>query len=415
MNTYNHNGTEFYRDYPLKGLEARKAGRAWAKWRGAGSVSVDSLTMPELNAVWMDTSDALLADLCAGKLPAADKVREAEAKAESDQPKTTPRQTPSGEGLNLDDAKTLLDIFNKAKGGTAALDEGRVIDLINQYAPKPEPVIKGYEFKVDGKLAKVEGRQHAYFPLIAAALTVRQHVWLVGPAGGGKTHMVSQAAKAAGLESAAPFSVCGQTTKTDLLGFVDAQGVYRGTAFRDAYENGKVFPLDEVDNGNANVLAVLNAAFANGETTFPDRVVKRHPDFVCVACANTFGQGASALYVGRNPIDAATLDRFFFVSLPYDEGLEASFVGIEGVPSPAFNLTEGGKVPAAEWFKVVTDARKNAERAGIKAVISPRATIAGAKLAAAGVGKAWLLKGLLIKSLDSISAGKLLPAPAPAA
>lgn len=405
MNTYNHNGTEFYRDYPLKGLEARKAGRAWAKWRGAGSVSVDSLTMPELNAVWMDTSDTLLADLCAGKLPAAEKVREAEAKAEAEQPK----QTPKAQGLDIDDAQRLLDIFNKAKGGSAALDEGRVIELVKEHAPKPEPYVVGYEFKAADKVIKVEGRQHAYFPLLVAALSIRQHAWLVGPAGGGKTTIVSKAAEAVGLGYVA-LSVCAQTTKSDFLGFIDANGVYRSTAFRRAFEEGLVFVADEADAGNANVLAILNAALANGEMTFPDKTVKRHPDFVCVACANTFGGGATSQYVGRNPIDAATLDRFFFVQMPYDEGLEASFIGIEGVASPSFDLTEGGNIQADAWFTLVQTARKNAEKNAIKAVISPRATIAGAKLAALGVGKAWLLRGLLVKSLDAISAGKVLPA-----
>jgi cobaltochelatase CobS len=143
------------------------------------------------------------------------------------------------------------------------------------------------------------------------------------------------------------------------------------------------------------------------DRTFPDKTVKRHPDFVTVACANTFGGGATSQYVGRNPIDAATLDRFFFVTIPYDEGLEASFIGIEGVASPSFDLSEGGACSELDWFEVVTKARKAAETNGIKAVISPRATMAGAKLSKLGVGKAWLVKGLITKSLDAVSVGKL--------
>lgn len=406
MNTtsFIHNGIEYFRSDSLKGVEARKAGRAWAKAQGAGSVTADNLTMAELNAIWLDTSNNLLVGLVSGKLPSAEKVQESEARIEAE----TPRQAPSGDGLSLDDAKTLLDILNRGKGGKAALDEDRVLELIKEHCPKPEPFIKGFEFKTDKGTFKTEGRQHAFFPLVVAALLAKQHVWLVGPAGGGKTSLVSKAAESLGLEHRA-ISVCGQTTKTDLLGFIDAQGVYRGTAFREAFEQGKVFCLDEADNGNANVLAVLNAALANGEMTFPDKTVQRHPNFVTIACANTFGNGASALYVGRNPIDAATLDRFLFVSLPYDEGLEASFVGIEGIPSPTFDLSEGGLLDPLAWFSLVQTARKNAEKHGIKAVVSPRATIAGARLAALGVGKAWLVKGLIIKSLDAISAGKVLP------
>ena len=36
----------------------------------------------------------------------------------------------------------------------------------------------------------------------------------------------------------------------------------------------------------------------------------KHEDFVAIGAANTFGAGADAQYVGRNALDAATLDRF---------------------------------------------------------------------------------------------------------
>lgn len=403
MNTtsFFHNGATYSRTEALKGLDARKAGRAWLKSVGVGSVMVDSLSMGELNAAWMDLSNSLAIGMAQGQLPEPSKVRESEAKIQAEE-----AQKPESKGVTLQDAQTLLDILSKAKGGKAELDEARVLELIDQHAPKPEPYVKGYTFKTESQTFKTEGRQHAYFPLVVAALATRQHVWLVGPAGGGKTSMVSKAAETLGLQHRA-ISVCGQTTKSDLLGFIDAHGVYRSTAFREAFEQGLVFLLDEADNGNANVLAVLNAALANGEMTFPDKTVKRHADFVCVACANTFGGGATSQYVGRNPIDAATLDRFFFVAMPYDEGLEASFIGIEGVASPAFDLGEGGTVDKLTWFKTVQTARANAEKNAIKAVVSPRATIAGDKLSALGVGKAWLLRGLIVKSLDSVSAGKL--------
>jgi hypothetical protein len=92
-----------------------------------------------------------------------------------------------------------------------------------------------------------------------------------------------------------------------------------------------------------------------------------------------------------------------------DEGLEASFVGVHsGVESPYFYMEAGGVMSPAGWLKSVQTARANAEKHGIKVVISPRATIGGAKLAAAGVGVDWLKKGFLFKALDSLSAEKLL-------
>lgn len=346
--------------------------------------------MEALNACWLDTSNAELNRQIAlsNNAPAAKPA----AKAES-------------ADVSLADAQTILDIFKRAKGGAAELDEARVIELITEHA-KPIRVTERYVFEVNAKAAEITERQHSYFPLIVACLTARQHVWLVGPAGGGKTTLVSYAAKAAGLEYRC-ISVCAQTTKSDFLGFIDAHGIYRSTPFREAFETGKVFVLDEGDNGNANVLAVMNAGMANGEMAFPDGIVKRHPDFCVVACANTFGQGATSAYVGRNQLDAATLDRFFFITLPYDEGLEASFIGVSGVPSPAFSLSAGGTISAADWLDIVRKARSAAESNGIKTVISPRATLGGSKLASLGVGLNWLKSGFIAKSLDANSASRL--------
>ena len=383
------NATTYTRNEPLSGIAGRQHLRGWLKERGGKSAWVDTLPMSALNAAWVDTTDVALADLLAS------------------QPENAPSRQRTAAPQTEDASALIAKAFELMASQTKQpLDESRVIELIHVHT-RPHYVTESYSFKVSGVTREILERQHAYFPLVVAALSARQHVWLVGPAGGGKTTLVSAAARANGLEHRA-LSVCAQTTKTDLLGFIDAHGVYRSTAFREAFEKGMVFCLDEADNGNPNVLAVLNAALANGEMTFPDATVPRHPDFVCVACANTFGAGASPLYVGRNQIDAATLDRFFFLSMPYDEGLEASFIGIDSAPSPEFDLTAGGRVTPADWFDVVSNARKRAEVSGLKVVISPRATIGGAKLALLGVGKEWLLQGFIFKGLDKNSAFRLV-------
>jgi len=198
----------------------------------------------------------------------------------------------------------------------------------------------------------------------------------------------------------AALSVCSQTTKTDLLGYLDAHGNYRSTNFREIYEKGGVFCLDEIDNGNANVLAVLNSALAGENNAFPDKMVKRHPNFVVVACANTFGLGASGGYVGRTQIDAATLDRFFFVDMPYDDGLEAHVAGVDVVTSPVWNAL-GQSVPDVKtWLAVVKKTREAVAELGVKAIISPRATYTGVALIKQGVPLQYLEKGLLYKSMS---------------
>ena len=360
----------YNRNETLAGSEALSFLRNGLRENGVASKLADSLTMAELNEAWTDqTQTALLALV--------------------NRPEAKPAPVVPAAG-NETAAALMMQALAMVQTKAPALDESRILELIREHAPKPEPSVVQYSFTTAAGTVTTERREHSYFPLIVAALS----------------SLVGAAAGVLGLEHRA-LSVCAQTTKTDLLGFIDATGVYRGTAFREAFEKGFVFCLDEADNGNPNVLAVLNSALANGEMTFPDATVKRGEGFVCVACANTFGNGATGGYVGRNQIDAATLDRFFFVNLPLDEGLEASFVGVSGVESPAFDMAAGGEVTAAGWLWFVRQARANAETHGVKVVISPRATIGGAKLAAAGVGADWLKKGFLIKALDSLSAGKL--------
>ena len=204
------------------------------------------------------------------------------------------------------------------------------------------------------------GLQHHLFETILKIARRRRNVLLVGPAGGGKTHMGSAIAKALELPFW-PMSVGPQSTKTDIIGFIDAHGIYRDTPFRQAFKNGGVFLLDELDAGNAGVLTLLNAALSNGHMSFPDAVIEKHEDFICIAAANTYGRGADRQYVGRNQLDAATLDRFRVLDFDYDEKLELALAG------------------NAEWTRRVQKYRARAWELKERVVISPRASIGGAE------------------------------------
>ena len=193
----------------------------------------------------------------------------------------------------------------------------------------------------------------------------RLNVWIAGPAGSGKTHAAKQAAEALGLE----FGFHGAMLMAhELVGFVDAAGTYHETQFVKRFRDGGLCLLDELDSGSNEALLTLNAALANGQMSLPNgEIVARNPDFVCLGAANTFGQGATAEYIGRNRIDAAFLSRFSVkLSWEYDEILERELSG-----NP-------------DWAKRVQRARKKAETAGLKIVIDPRHSQAGAALIAAG-------------------------------
>ncbi len=210
---------------------------------------------------------------------------------------------------------------------------------------------------------------HPAFQEVLDLVCDGEEVFLPGPTGCGKSHLVKQVAAAyskfKGWESTrfASISCSGGVTESSFFGkllpapsapaaiverfaSLVAAGMneqtaatamaadsgsfaFQSTQFLDVYENGGVFLLDEMDACDENVLVAINSALANGYVAVPNRVGKpvayRHPDFVCVGAANTFGRGADRLYVGRTQLDESTLDRFRFgvVPMDYSEELEA--------------------------------------------------------------------------------------------
>jgi len=218
---------------------------------------------------------------------------------------------------------------------------------------------------------KLEGIQHNQFENLLKVISTGQAAFLVGPAGTGKSHAAETVADSLDLDFHA-ISVGSQTSKSDLLGYMTATGDYIRTQFREAYEHGGIFLLDEADAGNSNVLILLNSGLSNGQMAFPDGMVKAHEDFRMIATANTYGYGASRQYVGRNQLDAATLDRFVVLDWDIDEKLEASF---------AAGVKDGDR-----WLRVVRAVRNHVlKELDIRMVVSPRAVQRGVKLLSAGL------------------------------
>ena len=170
-------------------------------------------------------------------------------------------------------------------------------------------------------------RQHYKFPMLVATAQMGIHMMLVGPAGSGKTTVAGKLAEQLGREFKA-ISFGPTTSKADLVGYKDANGNYHRTDLVKVYEEGGVFLGDELDAGNAGVITQINMALSNSHMSTPDGMKERHKDFLFIAGCNTFGVGANREYVGRNQLDAASLDRFAVIEFPIDEGLEAFACGI---------------------------------------------------------------------------------------
>lgn len=182
------------------------------------------------------------------------------------------------------------------------------------------------------------------------------------------------------------------TQEYKLTGFIDANGKYQETQFYKAFKNGGLFVLDEIDASVPEALVVLNTAIANGYFDFPNEKVEAHKNFRIVACANTYGLGGNDIYVGRNQLDGASLDRFAVVYFDYDETLEKE-------------LVEDKK-----WVEFVQALRKQIKERRIKHIVSMRASIYGDKLIKAGLDIEEIFKQIIFKNLqidDIKTIGKL--------
>ena len=259
------------------------------------------------------------------------------------------------------DENRVREIIEESK--QKELDEARVKALIDK-AIAESAIKKVVVEKIDGEKIEV-GATHELFEKVLLLARMRKHTMLVGPSGSGKTHMCEQIAQALELKYYA-MSVSRQTTKTDLFGFVDAHGKTVRSLFREAYENGGVFVLDEIDAGNDNVLTSMNAATSNKQAAFPDGMIEMHDDFILIACANTYGLGGDVEYVGRNQLDAATRNRFKMLYFDYDEKLEDALVGNK------------------HWLSIVKEIRKIANELSEHVIASPRASIDGEQMIANG-------------------------------
>lgn len=192
-----------------------------------------------------------------------------------------------------------------------------------------------------------------------------QNVWISGPTGSGKTTGARMAAEALGL--AWGFHSQMQMPH-ELLGFVDAAGTYHETVFVRLFRDGGLCLLDEIDGWAVDATAALNSALANGQISLPTgEIIDRHPNFHCIGAGNTWGLGPTAEFVGRNRLDAATRSRFpIKLAWGYDQALERALAQNDA------------------WADRVFAARRAAEKHGIKTLIDPRVTIAGAALIRCG-------------------------------
>lgn len=216
------------------------------------------------------------------------------------------------------------------------------------------------------------GLQHHCFPKLLKACNAvhpsgrHMNIMLVGPASTGKTHASEQIHQAI-FGSKYPFRACGMSIFAhEFMGYMHGDKYVR-SQFREAFEHGGIFVADEFDRYAASATVALNNALAGTQAAFPDGMVKRHADFIFIACANTSGAGSTQDYNTAQKQDASTINRFITIAWPIDLSLEDSL---------AYNK---------EWLAIVRRVRYNVNSLKIKGImITSRQVMDGQALISAG-------------------------------
>nr|BDD44600.1 hypothetical protein 7 [Flavobacteriaceae bacterium] len=261
-----------------------------------------------------------------------------------------------------------------------AVDSDTVGKIVEEHLSKAR-MPRVIEMHQNGAIVgKSDGRTHAQFEQLAELVGEgHRNIMMVGPSGSGKTTLAESLAKAMDLDFGF-ISLSAGVSEVHLFGRTlpqkDGSWAYSPSRFVEIYENGGVFLLDELDAADANVMVSVNAALANGSLANPNgQVHKRHEKTLILAAANTWGRGSDHQYVGRNQLDASTLDRFILATLhvDYDRDLETDIAKSLLVAKEATALLS--------WVK---DLREKIAKNKLRRVASTRLVVNGAAALKAG-------------------------------
>ena len=288
-----------------------------------------------------------------------------------------------------DALKALIDTLTPK--GQPAIDEAAIIALIK--ANTDQTV--SYTIKEKGEVVAEISKPHKAFKRALDCATIGVPTYLVGPAGTGKSTIARSIAKALGRQF---YSSAKLSSEFQLVGYRDAAGNYSPTAFYEAFTQGGVFFFDELDASHPDAVVALNDAIASREFTFPcdTTPTKAHKDFYILAAGNTMTRGADRQYTSRKPLDAASVDRFLFIDIDYDNDLEVRFSLAEYKALKGTNEED-----ARELVHGIQSYRKAALKAGIAHPITPRASLMGVSMLTVGWAVADIMKACVFKGLPT--------------
>ena len=166
----------------------------------------------------------------------------------------------------------------------------------------------------------VKGQHYQLKPLIEV-MGSGEPAMIIGPTGSGKTRVTHAVKQALGCKHYAIRQVNKQTATHDLIGFNNATGNYVPGVFTKIIQEGGLAVIDEIDNGNSNVLMIIKGILS-GHIYMPYGMQEVNPECHLMCTANTWGLGPDREYIGRNALDVALLNEFVCVEWPYDANAE---------------------------------------------------------------------------------------------
>lgn len=268
-----------------------------------------------------------------------------------------------------------------------AVDEERVQQLVADQLNANPPIRVSLP---TGTLIAARA-QHKQFADLAVLVGRGRNVWMVGPAGTGKSEAALQLAGQMGVRKAL-VPMHEDVTPSRLLGYKSPiNGEWVNGELESVLTEGGIAILDEVDRSRPGVPVALNAVLAQRKVTLKGETREVHPECRFICCSNTL-HGGSAEYAAARQQDGAFKDRFYLLDWPADIDLEMRLAGVD----------------QREWVEFCWRLRELVNELGITSGrVSPRTMIQGAQDLRDGLSREKVEGWLVWNKFTSSDARKL--------
>ncbi|MBW1799377.1 MAG: AAA family ATPase [Deltaproteobacteria bacterium] len=238
---------------------------------------------------------------------------------------------------------------------------------------------------------------------VVSLIKAKINVLISGPAGCGKSRMVSEVAKALN-QNCFCVSFSGGVRYAQAFGTTQINGGkshWEPSQLLKAVQKPGIVLLDEIFAADPEVLLGLNSLLEPDSRSIltPIGEIKVHKNCHFVACANTVGRSKDRQYKGAQRVDDSMLDRFTTMKMGYDPKVEETILNNMGV--------ENGDGEINYLTESITALRINIATHNVPFDPSTRRLINAGKAILAGLNKERAFEVAFLNSLSKIERGKV--------